>query len=214
MTYETSDRPGLEEQYLLATSTSDLTLNPDRTCAATHLIAAGLSSNMMADALNRLRSDWVKAARPRKATEAEILARAGELPKVKGKPDLKRARIEALMTYNRELRSRAHGLRGWVPALSLLLEQAERQGWDVDGMSPALYHWIQPVCPVCDGRRKMVIAGSPCLSDQTCRYCGGSGEWPTPPGASDAHRWISRCLRVATSGRGALVRGGRIFGRE
>jgi len=212
LTTETSDRPGLDEQYLTASNSSNLTLNPDRVCAPTHLIAAALSSNPMADALNRLSSEWARARKPRKATEAEILTRANELPKFKGKADVKRARVEALMTYNRELRSRAHGLRGWVPALSLLVEQAQKRGWDVDAMSPALYHWLQAVCPVCDGRKDMVISGSPCLGAQQCRYCGGSGRWPTPPGAVDAQTWLNRCSRVATSGRGALVRGAAIFG--
>lgn len=214
MTYETSDRPGLEEQYLLATSTSDLTLNPDRTCAATHLIAAGLAGNMMGAALAHLRSEWASADKPRKATEAETLARAGELPLFKGKPDVKRARAEAITSHARALRDAAHRLRGWSTAMGLLREWAALRDVDVDLLSPALYHWLAPTCLVCDGCGAAKIAGAPSLSAKQCFKCGGTGKWPRPLGAHVVHDWLASCAGKAKRDRGALVRGAAIFGRE
>lgn len=209
----TSDRPGLEEQYLLATSSSDLTLNPDRVCAATHLIAAGLVGNRMGEALTHLRSEWQTADKPRKATEAEIMARAAELPKLKGKPDVKRARMEALVTYATALRKRAHQMRGWIVAMGLLREWAENRDVDVDLLSPALYHWLSPSCPVCDGLGKRRLPDAPALG-KDCHHCAGTGKWPRPLGAHVVDDWLRRCLGHAKADRGALVRGAPIFGRE
>lgn len=206
MLADTNDRPGLEEQYLLATSTSDLTLNPDRTCAATHLIAAGLTGNRMGEALTHLRSEWATADKPRKATEAEILARAAALPKAKGKPDVKRARTVLLVEYSAAMRRRAHQLRGWATAMGLLRAWAEARTVDPDLLSPALYHWLAPGCPVCDGLGKRRLPDAPALG-KDCHHCAGTGKWPRPLGAHVVHDWLASCSGKAKRDRGALVRG-------
>jgi hypothetical protein len=205
------DRPSLEEQYLLATSTSDLTLNPDRVCSATHLIAAGLTSNAMGEALAHLRSEWQTAAKPRKATEGEILVKAATLPKHKGKLDVKRARGVLLVEYSAAMRRRAHQLRGWTPAMRILLQWAVERNVDPDLLSPALYHWLAPGCPVCDGLGKRRLPDAPTLGED-CHACAGSGQWPRPLGAHVVHDWLARCIGKAKHDRGALVRGAPIFG--
>jgi hypothetical protein len=209
----TSDRPGAEEQYLLATSTSDLTLNPDRVCAATHLIAAGLVGNRMGEALSHLRSEWAGASKPRKATEDEIAARAAELPKRHGKPDIKRARTEMLIGYAVALRHRAHQMRGWNPAMALLIEWAILRDVDRDLLSPSLYHFLAPTCPVCDGLGKRRMPDAPVLGKE-CHHCAGTGKWPRPLGAEQVQEWLARCAGKAKRDRGALVRGAPIFGGE
>lgn len=209
----TEDRPSLEEQYLLATSSSDLTLNPDRTCAATHLIAAGLVGNRMGAALTHLRSAWDTASKPRKATDAEIAARAADLPKHKGKADLKRARNMLLVEYAAALRDCAHGLGEWRPALALMQEWAAQRGVDRDLLSPALYHWLAPSCPVCDGLGALRMPDAPALG-KTCHHCAGTGKWPRPLGAERVDSWLKSCAGKARRDRSALVRGAPIFGGE
>jgi hypothetical protein len=206
------DRPSLEEAYLLATSTSDLTLNPDRICSATHLIAAGLVGNRMGEALTHLRSEWQSAAKPRKATEAEILVKSATLPKHKGKLDVKRARTVLLVEYSAAMRRRAHQLTGWAPAMHILIEWAVERNVDPDLLSPALYHWLAPGCPVCDGLGKHRLPDAPALG-KDCHHCAGTGKWPSPLGAHVVQDWLQRCLGHAKKERGALVRGAPIFGR-
>lgn len=207
-----SDKPGLDEQYIVATNTSDLTLNPDRVCAATHLIAAGLVGNRMGEALAHLRSEWATAAKPRKATEAEVLARAATLPKLKGKVDVKRARVVLLVEYAAAMRKRAHGMRGWSVAMQLLAQWAAARGVDPDLLSPALYHWLAPTCPVCDGHGVMRLQNAPVLGAKQCNHCAGTGNWPRPLGAHEVQAWLNRCLKIASTERRALVRGAPIFG--
>lgn len=212
MSQETTDRPGLEELYQLATSTSDLTLNPDKVCAATHLIAAGLTGNRMGEALTHLRSEWAMADKPRKATDAEIAGRAAVLPKLKGKPDVKRARTMLLVEYAAGLRKRAHQMRGWAPAMVLLAEWATLRGVDRDLLSPSLYHWLAPTCPVCDGRGAQRLPDAPSLGKQ-CHHCAGTGKWPRPLGADQVANWLASCASKARRERGALLRGAAIFDR-
>lgn len=219
MLNDTNDRPSLDEQYIIATNSSDLTLNPVRTCAATHLIAAGLTGNRMGEALAHLWSEWAAADKPRKATEVDIEFRAVLLLSVlgvghKGRPDLKRARAEALVVHHLALRQRAHRLRGWPAAMVLLHEWAQAHNVDADLLSPALYHWLNPTCPVCDGHGVRKQPDAPTLSTKKCNHCAGTGKWPRPLGAHQVHDWLQRCVGTAKGDRGALLRGAPIFDRS
>lgn len=198
-------KPGLDERYIAATNTSDLTLNPDRICAATHLIAAGLLGNRMGEALAHLRGEWDASDKPRKLTELEIVGRAGALPKRNGKPDVKRARMEALVGYATAMRHRAHRMRGWSPALVLMAEWAAARGVDADLLSPSLYHWLSPTCPVCDGHGVRKMADAPTLSAKQCYHCNGAGSWPRPLGADRIHEWLKSCIGKARQDRGRLL---------
>lgn len=201
------DRPSLEEQYLLATSTSDLTLNPDRVCAATHLIAAGLVGNRMGEALTHLQDEWSRADLPHKATDAEIAAEADKLPKHKGKPDLKRARAVLLASRARAMREKARALHSWKPAMHLLIRWSVERNVDQALLSPALYHWLAPACPVCDGRKKRTLPDSPVLSKEDCHACAGTGTWPRPLGAQRVQDWLQACIGKAKGDRGRVLSG-------
>ena len=201
---DTNERPDLDERYIGATNSSDLRLNYDATCDATHLIAAGLIGNRMGAALIHLRAEWDAADKPRKATDAEIAARAGELPKRKGKADLKRARGEMVVAHAVAMRHRAHAMRGWLPALSIMAEWATSRGLDVDLLSPALYHWLSPRCPVCDGLGARRMEDAPVLG-KTCHACNGSGMWPKPLGADRIHDWLASCVAKARRERGNML---------
>lgn len=198
------NRPSLDERYISATNSSDLSLNPNATCDATHLIAAGLAGNRMGSALLHLQAEWHKAGKPRKWTESEILARAEVHPKRQGKPDVKRARTEALLAYATALRKRAHGLNGWIPALVIMGEWADQRGVDPDLLSPALYHFLAPVCPVCDGHGKRRMEDAPVLGKQ-CYHCNGAGMWPQPQGADRVQDWLKSCLGKAKRDRAQLL---------
>lgn len=44
----------------------------------------------------------------------------------------------------------------------------------------ALTHWVNDICPACNGLKHMIIAGSPTLSDKECNKCSGTGKKPVP----------------------------------
>jgi len=207
MYVDENDRPpGLDERYIAATNSSNLrlNLNPDAQCDATHLIAAGLLGNRMGEALAHLRAEWDSAEKPRKATEAEILARAAQLPKRKGKVDVKRARIEAMVAHAAAMRKRAEQLRGRAQVLGLMREWAAMRDVDPDLLSPALYHWLHPTCPACEGRGKMLIADTPVLG-KDCNHCAGAGKWPRPLGAERVDDWLKGCAGRAKRDRASLL---------
>ena len=205
------DRPGLDEQYLSAQNTSDLTVNPDRRTAVDHLIAAGLSANRMGDALNHLRSQWDAADKPPKATEADAVFRAELLFSVlgrghKGKPDIKRARIEAMISRAAAMRGIYQRLPARAEAMAILTEWAQLRGVDVDLLSPALYHWLNPTCPACEGRGKVTIPDTPVLGKE-CHHCAGTGQWPKPPGADRVANFLKGCIGKARQDRRNLLTG-------
>lgn len=197
---DTQDRPALDERYLTATNTSDLTVETDRRSPGDLALAAGMSRQHCGLALLHLLGAWEKADKPRKWTPAEIAKRAAELKDKKGKPDLRRATVEALVWHATALRQLAARLPGRNAALGYLRTWADAYGVDPDLLSPALYHWLSPNCGACDGHGKLRIPDTPSLSQKSCQHCGGIGKWPRPHGAEAIHDRIKMCVGWAKGG--------------
>jgi len=206
---DTSDKPGLDEQYINATNASDLTVDPDRVTAADHLIAAGLVSNRLGSILIHLIGEWTAADKPPKWTEDAAVFRAELLFSVlgrghKGKPDVKRARAEVTMDYARALRQVYLRLPSRPAALSLMAEWAARRSVDPNLLSLALYHHLNPTCPVCDGLGQLKMKDAPVLGKQ-CYACNGAGTYPVPLGADRVKNWLKGCAGKASAQRGVLM---------
>lgn len=207
-------RRSLDESYGIARNTSDLTVAGGLVSgeglvnkAADILGAAGMMGqrHRLGMALIALQSEWDRCEKPPKRTEAQIEARAAELPDKRGRPDMKRARAEALVWHATALRQRAMSLRGRSVVLGLLTDWATLRGVDVDLLSPAIFHWLAPCCPVCDGHGKLKRPDAPVLGAQ-CYHCHGSGAWTRPLGASAIHEHITDCIGKAKSGMAGKLR--------
>lgn len=194
----TDSRPGLQEQYELATNTSDLTLRPHRRGAADLLIASGLSATELSAGLAHLRSQW-PSAKPRKFTEQQVAERAAELPMRKGKPDLKRARSEHLVAYYLSVKRAAESLPGRPDVLRQLLVWAAMKGIDGAVVGPALTWWVDSTCPVCDGHGVRRLPDAPVLG-AACHHCHGSGKRDKPPEADRVLSYIAHVLANARQG--------------
>lgn len=208
---DTHDRPGLDELYLLATNASDLTVDADRTTAADHLIAAGLVGNRMGSILIHLIGEWMAADKPPRPSEYDIALRAELLWCALGvghkkKPDLKRTRAELMNAHARAMRAVYFSLPSRMDALAIMADWARWKGVDVDLLSPALYRHLDPACPVCEGRGKMVMADAPVLGKE-CHACGGTGIYPQALGAHRIRDWLKDCAGRARAQRGGIVRG-------
>jgi hypothetical protein len=201
-----SDRATVDEQYATASNTSDLTVDPNHRRAVDVIIAAGMTRNRLGQALANLRSEWDGCAKPPKRTQAQIEARAKELADKRGKPDLRRAKVEALVWHATAMRERAMKLRGRAVVLGLLTEWAVIRGIDVDLLSPALFHWLAPHCPACDGLGRIRREDAPVLGQQ-CNHCHGSGQWMRPMGAGVIHEYIADALGKAKAGMVGRLRG-------
>jgi hypothetical protein len=206
----------IDEAYAVARHTSDMTVGgglvagEGRTNHAADVIgAAGMAGahgrHQLGFALIAIRGEWDRCDKPAKRSEAFIQARALEL-KSKGRPDVKRARAEAIAWHAREMRERAMKLRGRNVVLGLLTEWAQREGVDEDLLPTALFHWLSPNCPVCTGRKEEKHANSPTLGG-TCPHCKGSGTWPRPLGAYAIHAHIADVIGKAKAGMVGRLRG-------
>ena len=183
---DTTDRPTIEELLCTASTTSNMTVSLDRRTTADVVIAAGMlgARHQLGMALIHLRSEWDRTDKPRKATLTEIQARAQAYKDKKGRPDVRRATVEAMTLHARAMRERAAKLSGRSEVIGLLTGWARDNGVDTDLISPALYHWLAPTCLVCNGHGKMRLPDAPSLSAKQCNHCNGTGEWPKTAGAA------------------------------
>lgn len=204
-----AERPTVEERYATASVTSDLTYepNPERHNALDVVIAAGLERNhRLGHALIHMRAEWDRCDKPAKRTEVEIAARAAQIPDKKGRPDMKRARAEALVWHSQAMREKAKALSGRSVVVGLLTDWALARGVDVDLLSPAIFHFLAPTCPVCGGLGKLRRQDAPVLG-ANCYHCRGEGTWPRPLGAQAIHEYLKRCLNSAAGGLAGRMRG-------
>jgi hypothetical protein len=207
MAQDTADRPGIEERLLSAANTSDLTLDVARRSPADIHLAVGYAKSRLGSALIHLRSEWDRCDKPSKRTAAEIAVRAAELRDKKGRADVRRATVEALVWHARAMRERAAKLSGRSVVIGLLTDWAVLRGIDADLVPPAVFHWLSPVCGACEGRQHMTIPGTPALSTKKCPECDGAGTWPRPLGAEAIHDHIKACIGRAKSGTAAAYFG-------
>jgi len=188
MLADSTDKPGIEEQYQTAGNTSDLTVEADRKGAADILIASGWSQSYGGMALLRLHTEWT-SARPRMFTAQHVADQAATLPLKKGKPDLKRARADLLAAYLAVVKELADKLRGRTQIMEHLLHWAALKGIDAAVVGPTLTHWLAPQCPACGGLGKRRLPDAPVLAE-SCDHCRGTGERARPLGSGHMYSYI------------------------
>lgn len=148
-----SDRRGVEETYLSAGNTSNLTVEADRRCDGDVLIAAGWSAGQFGGALMRLRSEFDGAAR---------------LPGM-GKTDFLLL-MDKLKSFRAAQEMAASVTAAWGAQEPQKLADA------------VIWWWLDKTCHSCDGLKFQRIAGAPVLSAKACRACQASGEARLPGG--------------------------------
>jgi hypothetical protein len=105
------------------------------------------------------------------------------------------------------MRERAARLSGRSTVIGLLTDWALLHGIDCDLISPALFHWLAPACPACDGHGKVKMPDAPSLSAKTCQHCYGEGIWPRPLGAQAIHERIVGAIGQQRKGTAAAYFG-------
>jgi hypothetical protein len=221
--------PTVVERYQVAVSTSDLTgfggmiPNGYGKSASNVLIAAALSSkDSMGQVLSRLLDEWQGAAKPPHPTESIIKALAdryraddekdraaqkahGTSYKPCAKPE-SRARSEALVWYARELRRLSGQLKSRRAALEKLHAYAKAKGFHEDDVGPALFHFLSPACPVCNGLGSRKVPGAPALG-KPCYACEGTGNTIVNAPQSRMRDWLETQLKQAGGDMKRILRG-------
>lgn len=191
----------IEERYLVAGNTSDLSVCHERRTAADVLIAAGWSQSRLGAAALRLHSEWSAATMPRRPNRDQVARMAQQMPLVNGKPDLAGALRLAADWYQAELHRAVDRLHGLPVMRSQLAGLASQRGMaSPEALAAAvLCHWLDPVCHSCHGLKFQLVKGAPALSAKVCPVCRGLGR-SEPPHGQDG-RWmlnyLDRCVAVA-----------------
>lgn len=187
-------KPGIDERYLVAGNATDLSVRTEQSGPVDLLIAAGWSQSRLGSAALRLHSEWSAAALPRRPGREQIARVARDLPLLNGKPDLAHANRVALHWHQVELRRVFDRLHSLPAVRDQLAVQALQRGMTGPSALAAavLCHWLDPVCPSCNGLKFMQVKGAPALSARICPACRGLGRTDPPQGQDG--RWLLNYL--------------------
>lgn len=217
--------PTIDERYISATETSDLTVGggmipkdhkagPGLVIGAAGLgVGLGVSARSTGMALLRLHSEWTSSAKPRRVErpvieviaarikaqdvlERETAYRNEKLYEAPG-PALTRAHTEAQRWYTNELRLLAVRLKSRAAVIEQLTVWAAQKRIDVDLVPQAVHHWLAETCQVCDGHGFVRMVNEPALSTKRCDHCHGSGREEIPEGTGRLLKHIDYCLDQA-----------------
>lgn len=204
-----NERPGIEERYEAACSTSTLKVHAERAGPGDMLIAAGWSEHQTGMALLRLHSEWTGAAKPRRLTPGQVTKLADENRDKEGRPDRRKAVAEAARWYANELRLLALSLKTRPTVWAQLQPWAQDKGIPEAQIAQALFHWLDPMCGHCDGHGLHKAKDAPALSARQCRACNGTGTKHVPEGGSRVLSYISHCTSQARDSISKRLRAAR-----
>jgi hypothetical protein len=148
---ETTDKPGIEETYSGAVTSSNLRMEVREDSpngAAGVLIAVGWSPSRLGAALMRLHTEYDGSSIPPGKPSATDVA-------------LLQISLKTLPAVHQQI---AHQAAVWG---------MERPN---EIATAVIAWWLAKSCRVCRGRQYQTIPGTPALSNRVCKACGGSGE--------------------------------------
>jgi hypothetical protein len=210
------ERAGIEERYTSSTNTSDLTVDTRHRRPVDDIIAAGWSRSRIGAALLRLHSEWDGSEKPQKATPEALEFLAATFPREKDgmvlwkqkdgtkrlKP-LEAAQRQAHAWYLHELGLLFQKLKTLPDVRRELIGWCGRVGMSggQHKVAEILSWWLDPTCPVCDGRKWELIDGTKRHSGKACKHCHGSGEAYLPHGQDGRKMlgFMNDCLQAARS---------------
>lgn len=191
-TPQDDDKPNTEERYTQATHASNLRVQAERGGSADMLIAAGWSASRIGAGLIRLHSEWEGLAKPKRYGRDAIKVLADTYQKgVDGKvqfdPETRLLPMDA--AYRQAHDWYMHEMQMVFQQMKTLPEVRQQLvlwAWQ-NQMADAEKHvaeiiawWLDHRCPICEGRAKEQIPGTPSLSHKDCRACKGTGETRIP----------------------------------
>jgi hypothetical protein len=200
-----NQKPCISEQYLGAVGSSNLRVGDDASIRTPGdvVAAAGMNRHRLGLALRRLMTQWDSAAKPTAPTQQQIEEIAATLR-------VEPAELEpGVPNPHAGLVEEFHGARGYTWRLPTVIAEETAARWyanelhllmldlstlpavrdalvaqegDVHLVAQVLQWWLDPRCPVCQGRRQRVIAGTGRTGSKNCGTCHGTGTRDLPHG--------------------------------
>ena len=215
--------PCVGEQYSTAVGASNLRVQADRRSSGDMIIAAGMNTHRLGMALRRLATEWDVVGKPPPICERNLEAMAAKYPRLKGTGlvlvisidrkgqticeeliPLVAAKREADKWHAHELGLLFQRLKTLPEVRAALVYWAAY--WGMQGpehvVGSVLQWCLAPVCQVCQGVKKRVVAGTGRTGSKNCRECRGMGERKVPHG-TDGRRvlgYINECQRASVKG--------------
>ncbi len=219
-------KPNTEEKYSAATHASNLRVQAERGGSADMLIAAGWSASRVGAALIRVHSEWEGMPKPKRQARDAIKVIADTFQKgADGKVqfDEKTRLLPMDAAYRRANDWYIHEMMLVFQRLKTLPEVRQQLvlwAMKADMAAPSqrvaevMGWWLDHRCPICEGRGKDSIPGTPSLSHKDCKACRGTGETNIPAQYDDSCylreskkmlRYINDCVKSAQASiRGRL----------
>lgn len=205
-----TEKPDTTEQYTSAIGASNLRVQVDSNIRsqADVIMAAAWSKSRLGSALLRLHSEWDRSQHPRQMTKQAIQALALTLEPPKGCPPDRRAAMqltEAHQTAAQWYRHEVGLLLGRLKTLPDVRAQVTLKAEEIgcgrpaDVASKVILWWLTRLCPVCNGTKFEVAAGTGRQTGRVCGTCKGTGETQIPcfqPGRELA-TYIDDCVSRA-----------------
>jgi hypothetical protein len=165
-----NEKADTEERFGVAANASNLRVDGVRHSSADMHIAAGWIQAELGVALLRLRSEWHVASKPiRPATMND----------------------DAAVVYHSQLMLLAARLVGRERVWLLLQPELRRFRADASAGAVALLHWLDPNCPLCEGRGVKAHGAGP------CGKCSGSGLKRASPAVSRVIAFLEKSVYAA-----------------
>jgi cell division protein FtsB len=188
MLADTNEKPGVGELYSTAVNGASLRVGNDPAVRTPGdlIAAAGMNAHRTGLALTRLVTEWESGATPPQANPPSVKEIKRSLGVDTSVAEAERRRLVARCTEwaHQENMLRFQRLKALPEIRSGLLFFVRERGWE-DGehmVAAVLRRFLSPVCPVCAGRTKDVVAGTGRLGKRECGECRGTGLVKVPYG--------------------------------
>jgi len=180
----------IEERVSTSIQAKNLRDEADKSSQTDILKALAWSKSRLGSALLRLHSEYDAIEKPRKLTHEAMVALALTMhsdattakERVKEKETL--AQREASKWYANEKALFLGKLKTLPSVVNQVKIQCEK--WCMEEpqhvATVIVGHWLNQVCPECNGLKFEVIPDSPVLSDKQCKACHGTGLKRAPYG--------------------------------
>lgn len=229
MLIEEEKKPGVEEKYVAATSSSSLRCEADHNKLGSieTIAAAGMSGAVAGTCFIRLHGEWTSSEKPRPPTPEAVRKLAESLTfdqLVKMRADLKLTSIGNLKPsavlahmaaeaqvrawYVAEVEMLMGKLKSFRSALAFMVGYLQR--WDnrPEAMLrqtalEVLVWWLDKRCRACGGTKWETAAGTNRHTARACKACAGLGDQPQPRG-DDGHRLEGYIMGCISDARGHI----------